>query len=148
MNPMTIKTSVSDEALSAAVAEHVAGYVLFPKTIEPPMSRLEVPEKWCYRDYKGTFYVGEPYTVHKNEMGLTWGYMWTRPKFATSADAVLPLLPKKGKGGFWTADGGYMGVRICIRDINGIIEQEALAPTFARAACFALLRAHGCDVVE
>lgn len=70
----------------------------------------------------------------------------TPPPFATSADAVLPLLPKTKGGDFWTVDAGYLGARACIRNSNGI-KSEGAAPTLPLAACLALLRAHGVEVV-
>lgn len=91
-------TNPTDDELNAAFAENVAGYVLYRHAMEPPMSSLEVPEKWCYRDRHGTLYLGEPYRLHPaafDEIGLRWGYMWARPAFTRSMDAVLPWLEKK-----------------------------------------------------
>lgn len=59
--------------------------------------------------------------------------------FATSADAVLPILDKTGR---WTSDYSVTseppGAEHHVRLYLGT---RAFAPTFARAACIALLRA-------
>lgn len=83
-----------DAKVNEAIAVSAAGYTLSPGPREPAMSHAETPEPWCYKDNAGRFYLGEPYSVSKNTMGLTFGYMWVRPKYVTSADAVLPLLEK------------------------------------------------------
>lgn len=57
------------------------------------------------------------------------------PPFATSADAVLPLLEKLVRVHIeWNRAGGYWFVQIPSGHIG-------TAPTFARAACIALIRA-------
>ncbi len=64
----------------------------------------------------------------------------TPPPYATSADAVLPLLEKRTyETGFYV--GGRHAVHFPDGDITGA------ADTFALAACIALLRAHGWEVL-
>lgn len=64
------------------------------------------------------------------------------PSFATSADAVLPWLEKRHP---WRADCcGEYGVMVQVwrgPRPDGICYEIANAPTFARAACIALIRA-------
>ncbi len=67
----------------------------------------------------------------------------TRIIYATSADAVLPLLEKFS----WTCDYNLPGYRAIIR-INPGRYHLGSATTFARAACFALLRAKGWNVED
>lgn len=100
----------TDDELSAAVAEHVAGY--------------KKDRNGYWRDALG-------HCVH-GEFGDV--------EFATSADAVLPLLNKLG---FWSArfDGDEFVVTDDHMDNNS--DNSADAPTFPRAACIALLRAKG-----
>ncbi len=62
--------------------------------------------------------------------------------FATSADAVLPCM----RDIQWTARNGHdycdeMHRVTILRNGSGHIIAEAFAPTFARAACIALIRA-------
>lgn len=65
------------------------------------------------------------------------------PKLAESADTVLPLMPSGPHVEFWTADCGYMGYRICIRDGDGNIKGEGHGKSFATACCLAILRSRG-----
>ena len=103
-------SKLSDAELSAAVAEKVAGWRMVGKKRGLPPGN------------SGTY----PNT------GI--------PPYATSADAVLPLLPKERHKTFWICHAGYLGYRICIHSgETGNILAEAEAPTFARAACLALL---------
>lgn len=115
---MTIKTSVSDKELSAAVAEHVAGW-----------TRHKSESKECYdQDGNHTY----------------WSNV---PPFATSANDVLPLLENR-EWNCWTQGNPkliYFGL-YPHKGESGYI--PSFSPTFARAACFCLLRAHGCDVLE
>ena len=132
--------------INEAVAVHCAGYVLYPGPGEPPMSKLETPEPWCYRDHQGRFYLGEPYGVHglgRAEMGLTFGYMWTRPKFTEDANAVLPLL-EKGEMVVGHEPGKNHRVQFWINDAYAL----GAASSFPLAACLALLRAQGVEVIQ
>lgn len=102
----TISTSCTDAELSAAVAEHVAG--------------------WDHANISKTFDV---------------------PPFATDANAVLGLLEDY----YWTATTGASNDKPCYRMVAVKVIgrhgwNEAGAGPFARAACFALLKANGVEV--
>jgi hypothetical protein len=140
--------TLSDAQLNELFAVEAAGYVLYTERREPPMSKLETPERWCYRDREGTFYLGEPYSLHADayaEIGLRHGYMWARPKFCADMNAVLPVLEKyQWQSTRW--DG-----RKCGREADGLTywvnvpmgaagSTEGVAPTLARAAVLALIR--------
>jgi hypothetical protein len=59
------------------------------------------------------------------------------PQFAVSPNDVLPLLEKRE----WSAKGG-LGLPITVRVLDSNYREHiATAPTFARAACIALLKA-------
>ncbi|HEX2900447.1 MAG TPA: hypothetical protein VHS96_12070 [Bacteroidia bacterium] len=114
----TIKTNCTDAELSAAVAEHVAG-------IDP--------------------------------QALTGNDHWvkTRIIYATSADAVLPLLEnQKWHWRSWKAEAGAEFVWVWVSyietdDINApVLSGNYRCATFARAACFALLKAKGWTAEE
>lgn len=73
------------------------------------------------------------------------------PPFATSADAVLPLLERCSQ---WNNE--FVGYdsdvnerhycRVWVLNGNGVDMLLAKAPTFARAACLALLKAAGVEL--
>lgn len=65
------------------------------------------------------------------------------PPYATSADAVLPLLKT-----YWEVNAGTLGdghAQVTVEFWGAPKDQhgEGAAPTFPLAACFALLRSHG-----
>lgn len=135
--------TLSDQALNELFAVEVAQYVLYTERRQPPMSTLETPERWCYRDREGNFYLGEPYPLHADafkEIGLRHGYMWGRPKFCTDANAVLPWLEKRvvriNRYGASCGDDP---------EWQAVIDESrvwfGVAKTFPRAAVLALLRA-------
>ncbi len=126
--------SMSDEALSALVAEHCAGWT--------DIKRNPLP---------GLFHCGfneaQGKTAEAN-CGSPWGI----PPYATSADAVLPLLEKYR--GWSSRKHNYnpklrtVELEVTCEDGDGYSYAHGDAPTFARAACFCLLRAAGQKVEE
>lgn len=112
----------NDSELSAAVAEHVAG-----------LKRV---------GYNGTSLLVED----------SRGVVLQCPPFATSADAVLPLLEKQSVviANWILPDEGDCGWRVDIYDSipNASLNKGAgaLDKSFPRAACIALLRAAGHEV--
>lgn len=120
-------TNPTDTELSAAVAEHVAGWTRV----------LSRPGLWT-----------PPPSKNLMERGR---YLTEIPPYATSADAVLPLLKKYDftvahlKGPPWEA----IGFEVCIHRDDGqaLVNNEGHDfISFPRAACIALLRAHGHEV--
>lgn len=65
------------------------------------------------------------------------------PNYYHSADCVIPLLKE------WVADASapHLGIQVTIWD-NSYGRHKATAPTFAAAACLALLKSVGVDVSE
>jgi hypothetical protein len=120
----TIKTNCTDQELSEAVAEAL-GIPITPEA------------EWVDYDARS----------------VTVSPAHYKP-YATSADAVLPLLEKwRGveTAGMWRGehfkedpeDANYL---ISLMADWGRIRFEGRSPTFPRAACFALLKAHGVEV--
>jgi hypothetical protein len=108
-------SKLSDAELSALVAEKVAGWKRLP---------LNPPGTWGY-------------DIHwQDPRGNTSNYD-SFPPYATSADAVLPLL-EKPQGRVEMAHNE--GLWWCHIQLNPSIISEA-APTFPRAACLAILAA-------
>jgi hypothetical protein len=110
-------TNPTDAELNAAFAEKVAGWKCF-----------DSDDPWGWRDPSGQSW-------HRSHI----------PYFTTSADQVLPWLPKELFGDFWQAAGGYAGVRVTIWS-NDEIKAAGDDRSFAKAAALALLRAHGVQV--
>ena len=108
-------TNPTDDELSAAVAEHVAGYKNVIYATHPPRLVADDPER-----------PGE-----RMRIGL----------YATSADAVLPLLEKcrHWKAQQWEPNVVWV-------DLDAPNYGDGVAETFPRAACVALLRANGIEV--
>ena len=125
MNPTKLKlTNPTDDELNAAVATHVCGYA----GVDGGMMRL-------------------PDTRMRGNVFESWKRV---PPYATSADAVLPLLD----GFEWVDIGkdvdyndGPWAVSIS-RQRAGAMGALFIgsAPALARAACIALLRANGIEV--
>ncbi len=122
---MTIKSNCTDAELSAAVAEYVAGW-----------PRVEIDERgkvFGFRRKIDSF----PSLV---------------PPFATSADAVLPLLEKAGCVreiiNSDTGLGTFSGWRVEIFVREGPERHVANDQSLPRAICFALLKANGWTVEE
>lgn len=123
MNAITL-TNPTDDELSAAVAEHVAGLTISFGCIA---SWRQLPN-------------GEPEEVQDGPI----------PNYSTSADAVLPLLEK------WASEAEFNGPSIhmtpdsrwlvSLHNADDIVA-SATARTLPRAACIALLRANGVEVV-
>lgn len=143
MNTKITLTNPTADKLNAAVAEYVAGW----RRVPPPHGKkrewshmlLSPSAKEWGNDYKGQYIV-----VWKD--GDLGGDV---PKWATSADAVLPLLEK------WAAAATYNGPCINMTpDCQWIVtlhnEDDIVASAFdkslPRAACIALLRANGVTV--
>lgn len=144
MKPILTLTNPTADELSAAVAEHVAGW----RRVPPPCGKKR---EWSHvllspgarewgNDYKGQYIV-----VWKG--GDLGGDV---PKWATSADAVLPLIEKwanskkfNGPDIAMTPDGLWM---VNLHDGDDIAA-SATAPTFPLSACIALLRAHNVEVI-
>lgn len=135
---LTIK---GDLELSAAVAEHVAGYVLKPV----PLNYRETINRW----HDGEKLLYNPrYERRDFDTPLYW-----EPEFATSADAVLPLCEQFPMTTFQHACAeSKPGVRWIVeilvespkRDSSPYIDGRG--QTLARSLCLALLRAKGFQV--
>jgi hypothetical protein len=115
--------TLSDAELSAAVAEKVAQW-------KPGQG-----EKDCQAAYERCF-------------GAPWPAESMHPKYATGADAVLPLL-EGAAGGHWSLwfSAPYHSdqpcrYRVTIHKALEPAKTIGTANTFARAACLALLKAH------
>lgn len=115
----TLSATCSDDELSAAVAEYV-------------LNR----------------------SLHRNKRAYyVENYGWASiPQFSLSADEVLPLL-EKCKG--WRChEHDYnpklrtVEAEVACDDREGYFYVHGSAPTFARAACFALLRSKGVVIAE
>lgn len=136
--------SKTDAQLNELFAVEAAQYQLYPERREPPMSKLEKPEQWCYHDRDGVFYLGEPYALHRDafaEIGLRWGYMWARPKFCSDVNAVLPAMEKAGHFPLIMRPHHGEGMERVYEVLFHGIEQRSYAPTLARALVLALIRA-------
>lgn len=142
MNTKITLTNPTDDELSAAVANYVA--------------KISTEKRWRY------FYNGIESGGHISKMAATadaishslgygaieeYDYVPHCPPYATSADAVLPLLEKVGR---WSlaynlplSIGGYS---VMVSDACSVA-WWAEDPAFPRAACIALLRANGVEVV-
>lgn len=121
MTPKTISASCSDDVLSAAVAV-VAGYFVH---YEGSVAYISVsPPDWNRR------------------CGMV-------PPYSTSADAVLPLLEQhdwqltRWGAGRSSVDESPYWINLPMGKPGSV---EAGAATFARCACFALLKANGWTV--
>lgn len=140
MNTTRTLTNPTDDELSAAVAEYVAGwtYQTFPNGACPHIKH--------WKNAKG-----EHTSIYMNG------------RFATSADAVLPLLTahtkrtnekRGGEGDTWQIyapadENDVWTVNPVWMHHDGFIEETGngnQAKTFPRAACIALLRASGIEV--
>jgi hypothetical protein len=122
-----LKTA-TPEQISVAVAEYVAGYTRGPG-VTGPFDGITKPT-WIYPGACGP--------------GNTADQL---PEYATSADAVLPLLEKAG--GFWCDfNGKQFEVQVGTNLARGYGYPWGIAKTLPLAACIALLRAHGVEVVE
>ena len=128
-------TPHTPEAINKAVAEHVADWKRHDESYPFPASANGICKRIVWRDTSG------------NAMATADELI---PDFYHSADAVLPLLEKYS----------VSVERVCFEDdwsvvlSDGMAEDDddrtyhASAPTFAAAACLALLRAAGITVEE
>lgn len=127
MTPKTIKSNCSDAELNLAMAPF-SGWIW-----HGDLSWPRDPEAFYWKHSEG----------QRSYRNL--------PSFATDANAVLPLLEKfvyvdinrdaDFEKGPWSV---ALGVRLSVDSELWI----AVAPTFARSACFALLKAQGWIVSE
>ena len=110
-------TNPTNEQINAAVAEYVAGWKKIP---EATNIAFEVPET---------------------------GARGTPPDFATSADALLPLLEKLIRFDVYATGNASasQGCRVYVWDHDDN-EHRGVAQALPLAACIALLRAHGVEV--
>lgn len=119
--------SLTDAELSAAVAEKVAGW---KKSV-------------CYEDERVWYWT--PPALKEGERGKPV----RPPSYATDANAVLPLLQAQGMvevNKMYRENIGWQWEVKVWEDGKGFFPKgEGEAPTFPRAACLALLRAHGWD---
>ncbi len=136
---MTIKSNCTDAELSAAVAEHVAGW-----------SRVEIDER------------GKVFGIRCQ----IDSFPSLVPPYATSADAVLGLLEKLKTDGWWVETKDHTnGLECNERDWLVILTNynpsddafmpearsryiEGVSQALPRAICFALLKAAGVTVEE
>lgn len=112
---INLKTA-TPEQINAAVAEYVAG--------------------WRYTQPSDK--MGELWDNERGELELDG------PSFATSADAVLPLLERQE---WWSKIGHTNHVEVGYYD-DGPCMAYGEAATFPMAACIALLNSKGIEVVE
>lgn len=139
---MSVKHTLTDptnKQINAAVAELVAGWRLWPKIFHN--------QAW----HRIPTWVAPPFAETENYRASCGQMLGAGPApFATSANAVLPLLEKYGAIASrlplaWSItlaektpdDGQIYSVKVLAR---------AKAATFSLAASIALLRAHGVDV--
>lgn len=140
---MKIKSDCSNEELNAAVAEHVAGYsgrFLCGYFKAGPHNLIRFKDSGnggigdygrYFRDDGTRLYCGKPHAVI------------APPLFATDANAMIKLL-----GQDWMVNSdrkGFVGVNyLGAKDKS----HYAQSTTFCRAACFALLKSVGVEVVS
>ena len=120
---------MSDAELEAAVAEKVAGYRWATHDAASGTHWLQLPGAILPQGWK---YADGDYLPKKNQSVLGC------PKYLTDANAVLALL-EKHLWECWVHENGDYSVRL-----------SQTSPTtrtkgFCRAACLALLKAHGHD---
>jgi len=148
-------TDPTEDQINAAVAEHVAGW-------RPTEQQIDAWVTWAHVSGCDT----------SREAAIATAKLCDRPAFTRSADAVLPLLEKMKGDGFWVnikdhTNGIQCGKRDWLVIISNfddccdpdegddgflkkgqpMIYREGVAPTFPLAACIALLRAKGIEVV-
>lgn len=112
--------ALADAELSALVAEKVAGWTRVPGAFSGYRKNPGLETCPCWASPKQEIYQ-------------------TCPPYATSADAVLPLLERYNYNAFFNPEERLYEITLEMRrDVNPF----AFAPTFARAACLALLKAH------
>jgi len=115
--------ALADAELSALVAEKVAGWTRVPGAFSGYRKNPGLETCPCWASPKQEIYQ-------------------TCPPYATSADAVLPLLEKWH---LWQCYKHAPGFGFTV-DLTKAKEAQpfahAMGPTFARAACLALLKAH------
>lgn len=131
MKPKITLTNPTDDELNGAVAEYVAGLTISFGCI---VSWRQLPN-------------GEPEEVQDGPI----------PNYATSADAVLPLLEKYQVWQSIWNDNPYNGSRGCSVLVSNAFTEDLDEPkdrsgwcradSFPRAACIALLRANGVEVI-
>lgn len=135
--PMTPLETLTDEQLCEVFALEIGGWLTRIATHANPVEQggYRLPN-YFGPDIKAWWHPS--HEVHK-------GVYVTPPPFADSADAVLPFMPNDFHGHFWTADAGFMGARVCIRDAQGLIVAEAKSETLARsmAECRVLAKRKG-----
>lgn len=137
----TIKTNCTDAELSALVAlSHGWQRRIATSGIPVDHGGMRLPNHFSNDPIEAWWTDVDP---------LHTGVYCMPPRFATSADAVLPLLERhqpwvveRSFGGFW--------LRIIKphREAAGEPGIKGDALTFPRAACYALLRVHGVEVAE
>jgi hypothetical protein len=74
-------------------------------------------------------------TWRRREIWDAHGIPYTKPDFATSADAVLPHA-----GHHWDSHQTPDGVHFCVRNVLGEVLGAANSSTLPRSICIALLR--------
>ena len=132
MTSLTISSTCPDAALSAAVAEHCAGWRHVPSGDRDTGNGLMAfPEFWRREDGSGdVFEIDE------------------LPPFATSVDECLPILetyPSYRMLRVDTVGESKWMVEIDAKNLWGLIFR-ANGPTAARTLCYALLKSKGFEV--
>ena len=147
--PITIRADCSDTELNAAVAEHVAH--IQEQWVLMKRGYYYRPKEQGYTDNieEAGRYTRDETTIHvvfDAEDAVTPHKLPT-PPYATDANSVLKLLTA-GDGCFKYSSS--LGLLTYFKDSYSIhpFYYDGVAPTFCRAACYALLRAHGVTVVE
>jgi hypothetical protein len=143
MKTLNLKTA-SDAEINACFAEVVAGWKpLWLLTKDGYYYRPKAAGYTSNRAEAGRFdkaYAERDVSATRGEVQMEQD---APPDYLNSADAVLPWLEKcrRWKAERCAPDGVWL-------EVDAPRFGDAYAPTFARAACIALLKAHGVSIEE
>jgi hypothetical protein len=139
LRPLTLAARIA--ALNEAVAK-LDGWECRVATRENPVDHggMRLPNHFSLNPIEAWWKDGDP--AHT-------GTYCMPPRFATSCDAVMPLLEKQGA---WRSERvdtvGPDPYQVEIDgNIHGLYHRSGWQPTLPVAACIALLRAHGVEVL-